>query len=346
MAKCGLIGNPISHSKSPALFRAAYGEGPHTYSLIEAPTCQEAMQRFREEGFTGINITSPFKDEVMEYISLPDSISSTLGSANTIISRNGELHSYNTDYYGVRNTLEAFIPNPGCRALVIGAGGAGKAAALAVKDMGLDVYFANRSSHAAAPFAQKIGVEYVPLDKIPLLLPQTDIIVYKISMEIEPLLRPVLEGRSAGIISEAGLPGVADPGADVVAAAQRRGIEVVPLVGPSSLLMALMASGQNGQSFAFNGYLPIKPAERAKALRHFERRAQTEGQSQIFIEAPYRNEKLFSDMLSVLSGGTRLTVAVDITSPTQQIRTLTVEQWRHQPAPDMHKRPTIFIVGR
>lgn len=166
------------------------------------------------------------------------------------------------------------------------------------------------------------------------------------AMEIEPLLRPVLEGRSAGIISEAGLPGVADPGADVVAAAQRRGIEVVPLVGPSSLLMALMASGQNGQSFAFNGYLPIKPAERAKALRHFERRAQTEGQSQIFIEAPYRNEKLFSDMLSVLSGGTRLTVAVDITSPTQQIRTLTVEQWRLQPAPDMHKRPTIFIVGR
>lgn len=195
MAKCGLIGNPISHSKSPALFRAAYGEGPHTYSLIEAPTCQEAMQRFREEGFTGINITSPFKDEVMEYVSLPDSISSTLGSANTIISRNGELHSYNTDYYGVRNTLEAFIPNPGCRALVIGAGGAGKAAALAVKDMGLDVYFANRSSHAAAPFAQKIGVEYVPLDKIPLLLPQTDIIVYNLSMEIDPLRGVSLQGK-------------------------------------------------------------------------------------------------------------------------------------------------------
>lgn len=166
------------------------------------------------------------------------------------------------------------------------------------------------------------------------------------ALEIEPLLRPVLEGRSAGIISEAGLPGVADPGADVVALAQRKGIEVVPLVGPSSLLMALMASGQNGQSFAFNGYLPIKPAERTKALRHFERRALSEGQSQIFIEAPYRNEKLLGDMLTTLSGSTRVTVAVDITSPTQFIRTLSVEQWRKTPLPDMHKRPTIFIIGR
>lgn len=166
------------------------------------------------------------------------------------------------------------------------------------------------------------------------------------ALEIEPLLRPILEGRSAGIISEAGLPGVADPGADVVALAQKKGIEVIPLVGPSSILMALMASGQNGQSFAFNGYLPIKPAERTKALRHFERRALTEGQSQIFIEAPYRNEKLLGDMLATLSGTTRVTVAVDITSPTQIIRTLSVEQWRKTPLPDMHKRPTIFIIGR
>ena len=166
------------------------------------------------------------------------------------------------------------------------------------------------------------------------------------ALDIEPLLRPILEGRSVGIISEAGLPGVADPGADVVALAQKKGIEVIPLVGPSSILMALMASGQNGQSFAFNGYLPIKPAERAKALRHFERRALTEGQSQIFIEAPYRNEKLLRDMLATLSGTTRVTVAVDITSPTQIIRTLSVEQWRKTPLPDMHKRPTIFIIGR
>ena len=164
-------------------------------------------------------------------------------------------------------------------------------------------------------------------------------------MEIVPLLKPVLEGRDCGIISEAGLPGVADPGADVVAAAQRMGIEVVPLVGPSSILMALMASGQNGQSFAFNGYLPIKPADRAKAIKNFERRAVVEGQSQIFIEAPYRNDKLFGDMLSVLSPTTRLTVAVDITSPTQIIRTLSVAEWRKAPKPEMHKRPTIFIIG-
>lgn len=216
MAKCGLIGNPISHSKSPALFKAAYGEGPHTYTLIEAPTCREAMERFTAEGFTGINITSPFKDEVMQYVSIPDSISTTLSSANTIISKDGKLHSFNTDYYGVKNTLEEFLAEgrkkvicgeaPHCgisagkgkdnlTAIVVGAGGAGKAAALAVKDMGMQVFFANRSSHAAAPFAEKIGAEYIPLDKIPLVLPQADIIVYNLSMEIEPLKGISLEGK-------------------------------------------------------------------------------------------------------------------------------------------------------
>lgn len=165
-------------------------------------------------------------------------------------------------------------------------------------------------------------------------------------MEIAPLLKPILEGRDCGIISEAGLPGVADPGADVVAAAQRLGIEVVPLVGPSSILMALMASGQNGQSFAFNGYLPIKPADRTKAIKNFERRALQEGQSQIFIEAPYRNEKLFADMLSTLLPTTRLTVAVNITSEGEFIRTLSVAEWRKVSAPAMHKVPTIFIFGR
>ncbi|MBE6201149.1 MAG: SAM-dependent methyltransferase [Rikenellaceae bacterium] len=163
--------------------------------------------------------------------------------------------------------------------------------------------------------------------------------------DIEPLLAPVVAGRNCGIISEAGLPGIADPGADVVAAAQRKGIEVVPLVGPSSILMALMASGQNGQSFAFNGYLPIKPAERTKALRHFERRAQQERQSQIFIEAPYRNVKLLADMLATLSPATLLTVAADITTPDEFIRTRTIAEWRNTPTPDIHKRPTIFILG-
>lgn len=163
--------------------------------------------------------------------------------------------------------------------------------------------------------------------------------------DVEPLLRPVLEGRDCGIISEAGLPGVADPGADVVALAQRKGIRVVPLVGPSSILMALMASGQNGQSFAFGGYLPIKPAERAKALKNFERRAIAEHQSQIFIETPYRNDKLFEEMLSVLLPTTRLTVAVDITSPLQSITTRSIAEWRKAAKPELHKRPAIFIFG-
>ena len=200
MAKCGLTGNPISHSKSPALFAAAYGTGKHSYSLIEATTCKEAMKIFAEEGYTGINVTSPFKDEAMEHVSLPDSISSLLGSANTIISANGKLASYNTDYYGVKNTLEAFLASKlesgeKLTAIAVGAGGAGKAAALAVKDMGMEVYFANRSSHAAKPFAEKIGAEYIPLDDIPLLLPKTDIIVYNLSMEIDSFKDISLEGK-------------------------------------------------------------------------------------------------------------------------------------------------------
>ena len=204
MAKFSLIGNPIAHSKSPALFKAAYGEGKHTYGLLEAPTCKEAMQRFKDEGITGTNVTSPFKDEVMEHISLPDRISSTLSSANTVILREGKLHSYNTDYYGVKNTLEEYLNSQGNRlagdgkpltALVIGAGGAGKAAALAVADMGMEVYFANRSSHAAKPFAEKIGARYAPLAEIPLLLPKTDIIIYNLGIEIEQLKGVSLGGK-------------------------------------------------------------------------------------------------------------------------------------------------------
>ncbi len=163
--------------------------------------------------------------------------------------------------------------------------------------------------------------------------------------EIEPLLAPVLAGRDCGIISEAGLPGVADPGADVVAAAQRKGIEVVPLVGPSSIMMALMASGQNGQSFAFGGYLPVKPDARRAAIRFSERRARSEGQSQIFIEAPYRNRKLFEDFLSVCAAETILTVGVDITSPSESILTKSIAEWRKTARPELDKRPAIFILG-
>lgn len=167
----------------------------------------------------------------------------------------------------------------------------------------------------------------------------------KEGIAIEAMVKPLLAGRSAGVISEAGVPGVADPGAMVAEACHRKGIRVVPLVGPSSILLAMMASGLNGQSFAFNGYLPVKPPERAKAIKMFERRAQVERQSQIFIEAPYRNVKLVEQILTTLSPAIRLTIACDITSPDEIIQTRTVEQWRKTSLPDIAKRPTIFIIG-
>lgn len=162
---------------------------------------------------------------------------------------------------------------------------------------------------------------------------------------IESMIIPLLRGRSAGVISEAGVPGVADPGALVVEACHRKGIRVVPLVGPSSILLAMMASGLNGQSFAFNGYLPVKPPERAKTLKTLERKAHVEGQSQIFIEAPYRNVKLAEQMLVVCRAECRLTIACDITSPDEVILTRTIAEWRKRGLPDIAKRPTIFIIG-
>lgn len=163
--------------------------------------------------------------------------------------------------------------------------------------------------------------------------------------EVEELVAPIAAGRSAGVISEAGVPGVADPGALVVEACHRRGIRVVPLVGPSSIILAVMASGLNGQSFAFNGYLPVKPPERAKAIRFFERRALTEGQSQLFIEAPYRNGKLMEQLVQTLGAETRLTVAVELTAPGGRIETRTAGKWRRRPLPELNKRPAIFIIG-
>lgn len=162
---------------------------------------------------------------------------------------------------------------------------------------------------------------------------------------VDELIRPLLDGRSAGVISEAGVPGVADPGALVVEACHRRGIRVTPLVGPSSILLAVMASGLNGQSFAFNGYLPVKPPERSRAIRFFERRALTEGQSQLFIETPYRNMKLLEQLVQTLAPETRLTVAADLTAPGELIETHTAGEWRRRPLPELNKRPAIFIIG-
>ncbi|MDD3488991.1 MAG: SAM-dependent methyltransferase [Paludibacter sp.] len=161
--------------------------------------------------------------------------------------------------------------------------------------------------------------------------------------EIAGFLKPLSEGREVGVISEAGCPAIADPGADVVAIAQEKGFKVVPLVGPSSILLALMASGFNGQSFAFNGYLPVQLADRTKAIKRLENRAHSEKQSQIFIETPYRNMKMLQDVISVCQPTTRLCIAADITLETEFIRTKTIRDWKKQ-LPDLNKRPCIFIL--
>lgn len=156
-------------------------------------------------------------------------------------------------------------------------------------------------------------------------------------------LKPLLEGNPMGVISEAGCPAIADPGADVVAMAQRKGLKVVPLVGPSSILLSLMASGFNGQSFAFNGYLPIEPAERAKKIKQLEQRAYTEQQTQLFIETPYRNNKMLEDIVHNCRPQTLLCVAANITCEGQYIRTQSVKEWQRQ-LPDLSKIPCIFLL--
>lgn len=164
--------------------------------------------------------------------------------------------------------------------------------------------------------------------------------------ELESLpgfLQPCIEGFDVGILSEAGCPGIADPGADVVKIAHEKKIKVIPLVGPSSILLALMASGFNGQSFAFNGYLPIDSAERKKTIKKMEKLSIELGQTQLCIETPYRNDKLLADMLKALSPNTKLCIACDITLNTEYISTKKVSEWK-KGLPELHKRPAIFIV--
>jgi 16S rRNA (cytidine1402-2'-O)-methyltransferase len=161
--------------------------------------------------------------------------------------------------------------------------------------------------------------------------------------EIANFLKPLADGNDVGVLSEAGCPAIADPGADVVAIAQQKNYRVVPLVGPSSILMALMASGFNGQSFAFVGYLPVQPQERAKALKKLESRAYSEKQTQIFIETPYRNMKMIEDIIAVCQSNTRLCIAADITLETEFIKTKTIKDWKKQ-LPDLNKRPCIFLL--
>lgn len=161
--------------------------------------------------------------------------------------------------------------------------------------------------------------------------------------DISGYLKPLQEGKPMGVISEAGCPAVADPGADVVAIAQRKGLKVVPLVGPSSIILSVMASGFNGQSFAFHGYLPIKPEERVKTLRKLEQRVYNENQTQLFIETPYRNGKMVEDILKNCRPHTKLCIAANLTCADEFVRTRTVQEWKNC-VPDLSKIPCIFLI--
>ena len=161
--------------------------------------------------------------------------------------------------------------------------------------------------------------------------------------EVEQMLAPLERGEAIGVISEAGCPAVADPGADLVAVAQRRGFKVRPLVGPSSILMGLMASGFNGQSFAFAGYLPIESGARARKLKEMEQRIMRDDQTQIFIETPYRNQRLLGDLVKQLPPAMRLCVAMDITGAQERIVTCTIGQWKTHPE-QLEKVPAIFLL--
>ena len=158
------------------------------------------------------------------------------------------------------------------------------------------------------------------------------------------LLAPLRAGHDLGLLSEAGCPAVADPGADLVALAQREGFRVAPLIGPSSLLLALMASGLNGQRFAFQGYLPAKEGERAKSLRELEAESRKHRQTQFFIETPYRNRQLFDSILQTCQPETRITVATDLSLPGESVRTRTVKQWKNETPPEIERRPTVFLL--
>ncbi|MBB5191080.1 16S rRNA (cytidine1402-2'-O)-methyltransferase [Silvimonas terrae] len=162
--------------------------------------------------------------------------------------------------------------------------------------------------------------------------------------ELAALLAPLLAGQDVGLMSEAGCPGVADPGANLIRLAHARGIRVVPLVGPSSILLALMASGANGQKFRFNGYLPAEGAARIEAIRKLEQDSNKLKQAELFIETPYRNSALFDALLSSCRPQTLLTVARDITTDDEMIVTRDIGQWKKLGIPELHKRPTVFVL--
>jgi 16S rRNA (cytidine1402-2'-O)-methyltransferase len=183
-----------------------------------------------------------------------------------------------------------------------------------------------------------------------LTIPQSSLLIHdygkhKRGQSLVPFFKELMTGKDVGLMSEAGCPGVADPGAEVVAEAHKRGIKVVPLVGPNSILLALMASGFNGQSFTFHGYLPIDKVERAKRIKELEQAAQKNRQTQIFIETPFRNNHLFDDVLKNTAPQTLLSVACNLTAADEFVKTQTIGQWKQEKI-DLHKKPAIFLLYR
>lgn len=164
-------------------------------------------------------------------------------------------------------------------------------------------------------------------------------------LEIPLYLEECYKGNNIGLLSDAGCPAVADPGAEVVNIAHQKNIKTIPLVGPSSILLAMMSSGMNGQNFAFNGYLPIEKVERKSKMKQLEKRSFEENQSQLFIETPYRNNSVLEDLYKTLNSDTKICVACDLTLPTEYIKTQTAKQWKHSKL-DFHKRPVIFIIHK
>ena len=168
---------------------------------------------------------------------------------------------------------------------------------------------------------------------------------FTLAEELNSFLDPIYKGYNIGLISDAGCPGVADPGSDIIKIAHQSNIKVVPLVGPSSILLAIMSSGLNGQNFAFNGYLPIDRVDKKNKIKELEKTSQQKNQSQIFIETPYRNNKMLEDLTKTLSGDTNLCIACDITLSTEYIKTLSVNEWKKNKI-NIDKKPAIFIIHK
>ncbi len=188
-------------------------------------------------------------------------------------------------------------------------------------------------------------IKSVDPEKVQSTLRLSSLNKHTLPAEYNAMIQPCMEGRNVGLMSEAGCPGVADPGAVIVKLAHEKGIQVVPLVGPSSIILAMMGSGMNGQQFAFNGYLPIDKSEKKAAIKSLEKLSHDKNQSQIFIETPYRNNKLLEDILQALQPSTHLCVAADITLPTEYIKTQRVSDWKKTTV-DLHNRPAIFIIHK